>query len=336
MEEKIDINNIRIFTHSSDMDGWTCRIIAQKFIKENLYDSVFTSNLKSGIDREIIYHPVNYNEYNFEDIQSLYHNKNYLTIIADFSFNKDEMFWLFANSSQMIWADHHETAIPTYDTLMNFAVKNKYSISRHYNDHTKLITAFDKHNLTSGCFLLYNLLFNSNIPEIITYISNADIGIYNNLNEQYIMAYLKNTDVNFVLTELIIFSNNELLENIKIHGKLIFQNYLTKYKYDKSIAYITKFQGHRVALVAISKQSGYLSFLLNNLSKEIAGYSITYYDNLSNKTRHFSLRSANDIDVSRIAIKYGGGGHKNSAGFIIPLNNGIKLVNEILDNKEIK
>lgn len=42
----------------------------------------------------------------------------------------------------------------------------------------------------------------------------------------------------------------------------------------------------------------------------------TYYD-----TRHgrvFSLRSIGDIDVSEIAKLYGGGGHKNAAGFKVP------------------
>ena len=335
MEKKIKINGIRVFTHASDMDGWTCRILIQKFIKQHLYDSVVTSNLKSGIDREIIYYPVNYEEYDFEYIKSLYKNENYLTIIADFSFTQKETFWLFTNSVQMIWADHHETAILIYDNIMNYAVKNKYSIARHYNNHTKLITAFDKHNLTSGCFLLYNLLFESDVPEIITYISNADVGIYNNLNEQYIMAYLKNINIDSILNELLS-SNTNLLEDIKMHGKLIFQNYLVRYKYDKSIAYITQFHGYKLALIAVSKQSGYANFLLNNLSKEIAGYSMTYYDNLSNKTRHFSLRSDNDVNVVRIAIKYGGGGHKNSSGFILSLNDGVKLVNEILSGKEIK
>lgn len=33
----------------------------------------------------------------------------------------------------------------------------------------------------------------------------------------------------------------------------------------------------------------------------------------------FSLRSVGDFDVSEIARKYGGGGHKNAAGFRVPL-----------------
>jgi hypothetical protein len=319
------------------MDGWTCQCIAQQFIDQYLKHNVVTSTLKAGADREIIYYLINYNEYNFEDIKKLYTNKNYLTIIADFSFKKEEIYWLFENSVQLIWADHHETAIPIYDSLMNFAVNNNHSIARKYNNHTRLITSFDKDNLTAGCYLLYNILFNLHTPDIIKFISNADVGIYKKLDEQYIMAYLKNIDSKKLLQKLIFNTdNNNLLSNIKEHGKLIFDNYLIKYKYDKSIAYITTFNSHKMALVAISKQSGYSSFLLNNLAKEIVGFAMTYYDNLIDKTRHFSLRSNNDVDVSLIAKKYGGGGHKNSSGFIISLQKGINLVNEILNCKQIE
>ncbi len=320
------IENIIVFTHLKDMDGWVCELIAKKFI-ENIFFKLYNKN-------KIIYHPINYTEYNFENIKKLYNNDNCLTIIADFTFKKNEMIWIFNNTNQLIYADHHESAIYIYDDLLTYAIKKKYNIARHYNDHSKLIVAFDKHNLTAGCYLLYNLLFNSNIPEIIKYISNADVGIYKNINEQYIMSYLKNTNNINILNNLIFnVPSTNLLNDIKYHGELIYWNYIKRYNSDKKTAITTTFHGEKLALIAISRQSGYLSFLLYNLAIEIAGFSMTYYDNLSNQTRHFSLRSNNDVDVSKIAKIYGGGGHKNSAGFIISLQNGVKLINKILNNK---
>jgi oligoribonuclease NrnB/cAMP/cGMP phosphodiesterase (DHH superfamily) len=44
----------------------------------------------------------------------------------------------------------------------------------------------------------------------------------------------------------------------------------------------------------------------------------------------FSLRSIGDIDVSQIAKQYGGGGHKNAAGFRTSLQYGRKLIDNIL------
>ena len=44
----------------------------------------------------------------------------------------------------------------------------------------------------------------------------------------------------------------------------------------------------------------------------------------------FGLRSIGDIDVSKIAAKYGGGGHKNSAGFELRDFDGLSLIKDIL------
>lgn len=46
-------------------------------------------------------------------------------------------------------------------------------------------------------------------------------------------------------------------------------------------------------------------------------FAACYYD--SPKGRFFSLRSIGDFDVQEIAKKYGGGGHKNAAGFSMPI-----------------
>lgn len=46
-------------------------------------------------------------------------------------------------------------------------------------------------------------------------------------------------------------------------------------------------------------------------------FAASYYDKPNG--RAFSLRSIGEFDVSEIAKKYGGGGHKNSAGFIMPI-----------------
>jgi oligoribonuclease NrnB/cAMP/cGMP phosphodiesterase (DHH superfamily) len=60
------------------------------------------------------------------------------------------------------------------------------------------------------------------------------------------------------------------------------------------------------------------------LQSEIANYlckmhsqypfAVAYFD--VGTQRNFSLRSIGDFDVAAIASKYGGGGHKNAAGFI--------------------
>lgn len=52
---------------------------------------------------------------------------------------------------------------------------------------------------------------------------------------------------------------------------------------------------------------------IGNMIASEKGFGGTYYDTATH--REFSLRSVGDIDVSEICKYYGGGGHKNAAGF---------------------
>lgn len=57
--------------------------------------------------------------------------------------------------------------------------------------------------------------------------------------------------------------------------------------------------------------------------------SLTWFER-KDSIIQFSLRSIGDIDVSAIAKQFNGGGHKNAAGFQLPLLTGRHLVDDIL------
>lgn len=63
-----------------------------------------------------------------------------------------------------------------------------------------------------------------------------------------------------------------------------------------------------------------ISELGNEMCKRYPEYpfSVSYCDRKDN-TRTYSLRSIGDFDVSEIARSYGGGGHKNAAGFSVQM-----------------
>ena len=58
-------------------------------------------------------------------------------------------------------------------------------------------------------------------------------------------------------------------------------------------------------------------------------FSMTWYED-GDRIR-FSLRSIGDIDVSQTAVRHGGGGHKNAAGFEMSLFDGRKLIDAALN-----
>lgn len=59
-----------------------------------------------------------------------------------------------------------------------------------------------------------------------------------------------------------------------------------------------------------------------------ADVSITWFDRADGRIS-FSLRSRGDIDVSRIAKEYGGGGHLNAAGFEMSWKDGLNFLGDI-------
>ena len=85
---------------------------------------------------------------------------------------------------------------------------------------------------------------------------------------------------------------------------------------DKAIenAQVVEFEGHKCLAV----NSPLLhSDIGNKLSKLMPPFGIVWSEKADVKA--FSLRSNGKFDVSKLAQKYGGGGHKAAAGFAIDL-----------------
>jgi oligoribonuclease NrnB/cAMP/cGMP phosphodiesterase (DHH superfamily) len=85
-------------------------------------------------------------------------------------------------------------------------------------------------------------------------------------------------------------------------------------------------ENHKVAVL----NATYLncSEIGNELAKN-AAFSLTWFER--GDLYHFSLRSIGDFDVSAIAKKFGGGGHRNAAGFQLPYLEGREFIDDVLD-----
>jgi hypothetical protein len=86
------------------------------------------------------------------------------------------------------------------------------------------------------------------------------------------------------------------------------------------------FEYYTVAVVNVPYMN--CSEVGHELAKK-ARVGMTWFERADGQIQ-FSLRSIGDIDVSRIAKLYGGGGHKNAAGFRMPTPEGRRLIDSIL------
>ena len=86
-----------------------------------------------------------------------------------------------------------------------------------------------------------------------------------------------------------------------------------------------RYQGMEVMVV---NSSHWMSEIGNRLSHDCDFAVIWYYDHEDRKIK-VSLRAFHDnVDVSEIAKRFGGGGHKKAAGFALPAG---KHIEEVFD-----
>jgi oligoribonuclease NrnB/cAMP/cGMP phosphodiesterase (DHH superfamily) len=95
---------------------------------------------------------------------------------------------------------------------------------------------------------------------------------------------------------------------------------------DDSIAPVPTWIDYRTAVLNVPYLN--CSEIGNELAKT-HDVSLTWFERADGMIQ-FSLRSIGDIDVSKIAQVFRGGGHKNASGFQLPLENGRQVVDRIL------
>lgn len=213
---------------------------------------------------------------------------------VDVSPSKERIEKLKANNNKIILVDHH--------------ISSKEKLS--FFDET----FFDIEH--SAAVLSWKYLFpKKKIPLLFKYVEDIDLWKFNLPHSHELNCIVDNYDFTFEnWTKLVNWFNNKkkLKELLKV-GKIIFnyQNKLVKDIANK--AELVEFEKEKVLAVntpiLISEVGNYL------LTKHNIPFSIIWHK--ATKKILVSLRSNGKRDVSKIAEKYGGGGHKNASGFVL-------------------
>lgn len=156
------------------------------------------------------------------------------------------------------------------------------------------------------------------VPELLKRIEEVDIWKWNLPNTRELFASLETYDTNFILWNKIAndWESAHKRQKYLKEGEAIlkYQDYLIKKAIENSEE--VRFLGQR-ALAA--------NFALS-LNSEIGdamrkkGYSLGIIWQKKGNEIVVSLRSTNKVDSSKIAARFGGGGHKKAAAFRLPIN----------------
>jgi len=213
--------------------------------------------------------------------------------IPDFSFPKEIMEKVVANNKKVVVIDHHKSAEESVKMAHEYVYEMDYS----------------------GAVLAWRYFFpESAIPWLLMYISDRDIWKLE-LPDTFAMGLMMDTfDKNFEQWNKLAEELED--ENIRREyiekGKLI-QKYERKVIEDiiSSNKETVVFEGYEI--YAVNAPNFFASQIGDTLLKEKPPLAIIWH--WSEGKIVVSLRSDKSVDVSEIAKKYGGGGHKKAAAF---------------------
>ena len=224
--------------------------------------------------------------------------KNKEIYIVDFSLQKKELLKLIKNNKRVTGIDHHASS----------------------EKETKLTYKYSYSNKNSGAVLAWKYFHpKKEIPKMFKFIERIDLGIYSDEIAKTAGVLIESYSFDFKEWNILLndFNNPKKLKALLGKGKAIlaYENVLIKDIVQS--AKLVKIAGHKAYAIGLPK-------LPINFKSKIAlslmekGVPLAILWRTHGKTISVSLRSGNAVNAFKIAQKYGGGGHKQSAGFSIP------------------
>lgn len=216
--------------------------------------------------------------------------------ILDFAYKRDVMEGIIAKANSVTHIDHHITAI------QDCAGLEKY-----------MTTLYSPENSASGAMLTWMFFFpNEDVPQLIKHIDDRDRWQFKIPNTKEIQASVFSYAYTFDNWDFLMTAD---LATLTHEGTVIDRKQLKDVR--ELIGVLKKRQiigGFNVPICnlpyTMSSEAGHIMAIGES-------FAACYYDTPTG--REFSLRSSKDgIDVSAIAVQYGGGGHFHSAGFRLP------------------
>lgn len=296
------------------------------------FGAAFAAHLKLGDEAE--YLPMQYGDFAITE-EGLIGRDVY---ILDFSLPRDRMDKLFSIAKRVVWLDHHKTAFELYgltpnrpdETALGVFGVLEVLISKHY---------VNLDNNKSGAMLAWEYFHpDKEVPMLIKHIDDYDrrqfklegTKEFNKALWSYAPWSFKQWDNFFPLGAPAIV--NWRMEDMHKEGAAILR------AHDANVAAIVKGAVRECSLTFnVKDMSGswydmeytrkglaancpphLASDVGHQLADQSGTYGLLWAINKEGKCL-CSLRSNGDYDVSAIAKAFGGGGHKNAAGFEVPI-----------------
>lgn len=229
-------------------------------------------------------------------------------LFVDFSYKYDVLRKMVEQGVESIFLlDHHKSAYEDVRTALR-----ENLLPEH-----KVLPLFDMDR--SGAGLTWDVLMGGERPRLIDLIEDRDLWRFQYADTKAVNAALFSYDYSLSTWERLM-HGSPAVDALAEVGEAL------QRKLEKDVAELARVQlqwlrigGFMVPAVNVpythASEMGHLLLRQHPL----ADFAATYYD--KHNQRVFSLRSADDrTDVQAVAVGYGGGGHRNAAGFAVGFN----------------
>jgi len=228
-------------------------------------------------------------------------------VILDFSFDNATTKKMIEDANTLLVIDHHKSAMVELHDISN--------------------TIFDMTH--SGTILSWNFFHpGKEPPKFLTYIEDRDLWKWElEYSKEFSAAF---DMVPFEFEEFEKFEDDSVFDDARKRGSYILAYSKTVIKKVCEKASARKFEGMDLMVV---NASHWMSEIGARLAPDCDFAMIWYWDHQDKRTK-VSLRAFHDtVDVSEIAKRFGGGGHKKAAGFQLPKT---KHVEDLFDKPKRK
>lgn len=278
-----------VFYHKNCADGFGAAFAAWSYIEDATFVPVGYGDVKSILDVDLL-----------GNIDGC------VVYILDFSFPREVMAYIEAHAAHMVWIDHHKSAFEMWCPDDPFTENSSH---HEYKEHRTIIL----NNKHSGALLSWSYFSGAPVgsaPLLFKYIDDYD-------RWQFKLEGTK--PFNKALWSMTPWSSEQWakigmteIDNMVLTGEALLRDHNSRVKKHVEKSRMCSIDG-RPGL-AINAPGYVTSDAGHELALQSGTYGMTYTIN-EKLGVNASLRSNGDYDVSALAKVYGGGGHKNAAGF---------------------
>lgn len=291
-----------IFYHASCADG---------------YGAAFAAWKHFGDDAEYV--AMQYGTVNtINDVDLLGEIKGRRVFILDFSFPREVMEHIFYNAEHTTWLDHHLTAFKMWAPLVTVEA-----------DTTFINTTADSHivldNARSGALIAWGHFHNTPVPLMIRHIDDYDRWQFKLDETKAFNKYLWSiAPWSFEKWDILCSGDASTYGSAYDTGNALLAEHKRQVVSATKNAREVKLNGQTGLCVNappnLTSDSGH------DLAARCGSFGLIYHIDHELRVK-CSLRSTRDYDVSALAKLYGGGGHKNAAGFELNMQQLIEVLN---------